>query len=169
MASRQPPVATFDEVRPRGADKIGHLQRRPIHLLFRPLLGRRRRQRQRVERAGGLAQMLLGQMKVDCGLFQIAVPEQNLDGPQVGAGRCVAKQCLKVCGWTGLVMPARSAASRQALQTTFVLTGWLAVCQRLPGNSQTLGGRCRPRQYARSSSNSLGLSMTSRSLRPLPP
>jgi hypothetical protein len=38
-------VATFDEVRSRGADEIGHLQRRPIHLLFRarPVIGRRRR------------------------------------------------------------------------------------------------------------------------------
>ena len=45
MARRQPPVATFDEVRSRGADEIGHLQRRPIHLLFRarPVIGRRRR------------------------------------------------------------------------------------------------------------------------------
>ena len=50
-----------------------------------------------------------------------------------------ADALLKVCGCTGLVMPARSAASRQALQTTLVVIGWLAVCQRLPGNSQTLG------------------------------
>jgi hypothetical protein len=43
MARRQPSVATFDEVRARGADEIGHFQRRPIHLLFRarPVTGRR--------------------------------------------------------------------------------------------------------------------------------
>jgi len=35
VARRQPPVATFGEVRPRGADHIGHLDRRPLHLLFR--------------------------------------------------------------------------------------------------------------------------------------
>ncbi len=45
MARCQPPVATLDEVRSRGANEIGHLQRRPIHLLFRagPALGWRGR------------------------------------------------------------------------------------------------------------------------------
>jgi len=62
----------------------------------------------------------------------------------------VAKQCLSVCGCTSFWRPARWAASLQASQTTLVVIGVSAVCQRLPGNSHTLGLRCNPRQCSRS-------------------
>src|SRR5258707_2200311 len=81
-----------------------------------------------------------------------------------GSSRCVAKQCLSVCGCTSFWRPARWAASLQAFQTTLVVIGVSPVCQRLPGNSQALGLRCNPRQCSRSASSSFGLSITSRSL-----
>ena len=51
-----------------------------------------RRERERIERAGGRAEMPLGQMQVDGSDFEVAMPEQDLDGTQVGAG------FEKVCG-----------------------------------------------------------------------
>jgi hypothetical protein len=47
-----------------------------------------------IERAGGRAEMPLGQMQVDGRYFKISMTEQNLDGAQVGAG------FKKVCGET---------------------------------------------------------------------
>ena len=44
------------------------------------------REREGIERAGGRAEMPLGQMQVDGGYFEVAVAEQYLDGAQVGAG-----------------------------------------------------------------------------------
>src|ERR1035441_4211613 len=43
-----------------------------------------------------------------------------------------------------LSRPARSAAIWQALHRTFVVTGWLDVCQRLPGKSHSFGLRRSP-------------------------
>jgi transposase len=43
------------------------------------------------------------------------------------------------------------------------------LCQRLPGNSHALDFLGKRRQCSRSSSSSFGLSITSRSTRPLPP
>jgi hypothetical protein len=54
-------------------------------------------------------------------------------------------------------------------QITLVVIGISPVCQRLPGNSHTLGFPRKPRQCRLSSSSNFGLSKTSRSLRPLPP
>src|ERR1700730_6341221 len=68
-----------------------------------------------------------------------------------------------------LVPPARCAASLQAFQTTLVVIGVSPLCQRLPGNSHALGLCRNPRQCSRRTSSSFGLSITSRSLRPLPP
>ena len=85
------------------------------------------------------------------------------------SSRCVAKQCLSVCGCTSFWRPARWAAFLQASQTTLVVIGVSPVCQRLPGNSHALGLRGNPRQCSRSAASSFGLSITSRSLRPLPP
>ena len=39
-----------------------------------------------IQRAGGSAQMPLGHMDINGGLLQVAVPEENLDGAQIGAG-----------------------------------------------------------------------------------
>jgi len=45
-----------------------------------------------IERAGGCAEMPLGQMQIDGRNFEVAMSEQYLDGAQVGAG------FEKVCG-----------------------------------------------------------------------
>lgn len=45
-----------------------------------------RRECERIERAGGCAQMPLGQMKVDRSNFKVSMAEQYLNGAQVGAG-----------------------------------------------------------------------------------
>ena len=44
------------------------------------------REREGIERAGGRAEMPLGQMQVDGGYFEVAMAEQDLNGAQVGAG-----------------------------------------------------------------------------------
>ena len=41
-------------------------------------------QRQGVQRTGGGAEMAVGKVQVDRGLFQIVVTEEHLDGAQVG-------------------------------------------------------------------------------------
>jgi hypothetical protein len=51
-----------------------------------------RREREGIERAGGRAEMPLGQMQIDGRHFEVAMAEQYLDGAQVGAG------LKKVCG-----------------------------------------------------------------------
>ena len=43
-------------------------------------------ERERIERAGGRAEMPLGQMQVDGSDLEVAMAEQYLDGAQVGAG-----------------------------------------------------------------------------------
>jgi hypothetical protein len=49
-------------------------------------------ERERIERAGGCAQVPLRQMQIDGRYFEVAMPEQDLDGAQVGAG------FKKMCG-----------------------------------------------------------------------
>jgi hypothetical protein len=44
------------------------------------------RKREGIERAGGRAEMPLGQMQIDGRYFEVAMPKQDLDGAQVGAG-----------------------------------------------------------------------------------
>ena len=44
-----------------------------------------RSERERIERAGGRAQVPLGQMQVNGSDFEIAMSEQDLDGAQIGA------------------------------------------------------------------------------------
>ena len=51
-----------------------------------------RRERERIERAGGGAEMSLGQMQINRSYFEVAMTEQYLDGAQVRAG------FEKVCG-----------------------------------------------------------------------
>ena len=51
-----------------------------------------RREGERIERAGGCAEMPLGQMQIDGRYFEVAMTEQDLDRAQVGAG------FKKMCG-----------------------------------------------------------------------
>jgi len=86
MLAGDPATTTFDEFLSRHPDEIGHLQRRPSHLFVsRGLVFLAcARQRQRVQRTGGGAEMAAGKAEVECGLFQIVVTEQHPDGAQVG-------------------------------------------------------------------------------------
>ena len=66
-----------------------------------------------IERAGGCAEMPLGEMQIDGSYFEIVMTEQYLNGAQVGpaSSRWVAKQWRRVCGWMCLcAKPARLAA-----------------------------------------------------------
>ena len=51
-----------------------------------------RRERESIKRAGGRAEMPLGQMQVDGSDLEVSMTEQYLDGAQVGAG------FKKMCG-----------------------------------------------------------------------
>jgi hypothetical protein len=53
-----------------------------------------RRKAERIELAGGRAEVLLGEMKIDGRYFEVAMAEQYLDGTQVSAG------FEKLCGET---------------------------------------------------------------------
>jgi hypothetical protein len=81
MEPTEPLLGALEEALSNCADDIGHLDRWPRHLLGTvagvAILG----QGQRVEWAGGGVQVLLRKMEIDGGLFQIAMPQQNLDGP----------------------------------------------------------------------------------------
>jgi hypothetical protein len=68
-------------LRHHGADHIGYLDGRPWHLLRTAARIAVPRQRQRIERTGRGVQVVLRKVEVDGGLFQIAVAQQNLDGP----------------------------------------------------------------------------------------
>jgi len=92
--------------------------------------------------------MPLGQMQVDGRYFEVAMAEQDLDGAQVSASfkKVVAKQWRNV--WDECAC-CRASASRSNLAGTpqdLGVTGWLDVCQRLPGKSHSFGLRRRPRQ-----------------------
>jgi hypothetical protein len=65
-----PLAISFDESSSRGADEIGHLERRPIHLL---LLRWFVFPRQRFQWTGGRVEVTFGEMQVDAGLFQIVM------------------------------------------------------------------------------------------------
>jgi len=82
MLAGEPATTTFDEFLSRHPDEIGHLQRRPAHLcVSRGLVFLAcARQRQRVQRTGGGAEMAARKVEVEGGLFQITVAEQHLDG-----------------------------------------------------------------------------------------
>jgi hypothetical protein len=73
------PLATaFEEGLPRDANEIGHLQERPVHLrrsLQRAVL-LPRRQRERVQRACGGAEMAFRKMQVEGGFFQVVMSQQ---------------------------------------------------------------------------------------------
>ena len=85
MLAGDPATTRFDELLSRHPDEIGHLQRRPTHLFVsgRLVFLPRGRQRQGVQGTGGGAEMAVGKVQVDRGLFQIVVTEEHLDGAQV--------------------------------------------------------------------------------------
>jgi hypothetical protein len=76
------------------------------------------RERERIERAGGCAEMPLGQMQIDGRYLEVAMAEQDLDGAQVGAG--FEKMCGEAVSQSvrmdaPVSRPARSAAIWQAV------------------------------------------------------
>src|ERR1700682_1835319 len=65
-----PFTATFDEGASRGANQIGHLEWRPVHLFaLRYLVF----QLERVQRTRGRVEVPLREMEIDRGLFQIVM------------------------------------------------------------------------------------------------
>ena len=86
MLAGDPSATRFDELLSRHPDEIGHLQRRPTHLFVsgRLVFLPRGPQRQGVQGTGGGAEMAVGKVQVNRGLFQIVVTEEHLDGTQVG-------------------------------------------------------------------------------------
>ena len=135
------------------------------------LVSSRCRERECIERAGGCAEVLLGQVQIDCRLLKVAMTEQHLDGAQVSAGfqkmgRKTMSQSMR------MNVPVSSPARRAAALHTFQIVLSEIGCStprwpQLLGNRYTCGRL--ERQYSRKASSSLGLSMTSRSLRPFPP
>ena len=73
--------------------------------------------------------------------------EQYLNGAQVSAGlqQMSGEAVTKGMGMQRFLILARSAASRQACQTTLSSMGLSAVCHLPPGNSQVSGLRRRLR------------------------
>ena len=63
------------------------------------LLSSLRREGERIERAGGRAQMPLRKMQVNRRYFEVSMAEQDLNGAQVGAS------FEKVCGEAMATMP----------------------------------------------------------------
>jgi len=107
------------------------------------------RESEAIERAGGCAEMPLREMQVEGSDLEVSMTEQYLNGAQVGSG------FEQVCGETmsqgvRMDMPVIEAGPFsgiwQADHRTLVVTGWLDVCQRLPGKSHSFGLRRSPRQ-----------------------
>ena len=86
MLAGDPATTRFNELLSRHPDEIGHLQRRPAHLGVsrRLVFLAGARQRQRIQRTDGGAEMVVGKVQVNSGFFQIVVTEEHLDGTQVG-------------------------------------------------------------------------------------
>ena len=103
MLAGDPATTRFDEFLSCHPDEIGHLQRRTTHLFVsgRLVFLHRGRQRQGVQGTGGGAEMAVGKVQVNRGLFQIVVTEEHLDGAQVGtrfeqmSGKAVPTMSLK--------------------------------------------------------------------------
>jgi len=91
----------------------------------------------------------MGEVQVDRRLFQIAMPQQHLDGAQVGPGfeQMRGKAMTQGVGMDVLVLKA-SAFGRFLTSGPEHLGGdrMFDVCHLLPGNSQRAGLRRSPRQ-----------------------
>ncbi len=72
MLPKKPVAVSFDEVVSRSADDIGHLQRRPAHLV---LVGWLVVERERIQRTCRGVQMALREMQVGCRFFQVLMTE----------------------------------------------------------------------------------------------
>jgi len=72
--------------------------------------------RECIERAGGCAQVPLGQMQIDGSYFEVAMTEQYLDGAQVGTGfeKMCGKAMTKCVGMDAPVIEASSFGSNLA-------------------------------------------------------
>ena len=68
---------------PAARNQIGHLQRRPLHLLPPGILLGRRGELQTVQWAGDSAEMARRQLQIAGCLFQIAMPQQQLNRAQI--------------------------------------------------------------------------------------
>ena len=77
----KPFLAALKEAFSDCTDDIGHLNGRPRHLLCTVPRIVAPRKRQRVEGTRSGVQALLRKVEIDGGLFQIAMAQQNLDGP----------------------------------------------------------------------------------------
>jgi len=83
MLPMEPVAVSFDEGLSCSADDVGHLQRRPAHLFLADGLvvdGKR------VQRTGGGVEALYSQVHVNQGVFEIFMPEQDLNGAEIRAG-----------------------------------------------------------------------------------
>ena len=85
MLAGNPATTRFNELLSRYPDEIGHLQRRTTNLFVSGwfVFLHRGRQRQGLQRTGSSAEMAVGKVQVNRGLFQIVVTEEHLDGAQV--------------------------------------------------------------------------------------
>ncbi len=79
MLCCKPVAVLLDEIMSGHTDQIGHLPLLPLHLLLLFFS-----KRERVQRAGGSADMTLREVQVDGGFFQIAMSEKELNRAQVG-------------------------------------------------------------------------------------
>ena len=83
MQPGKPLLAVLEEVLSGGTDNVSHLHRWRRHLLGFRGLAVVAEDGQRIQRAGGRTKMLLRNVQINRGLFNIAVPQQHLNGSQV--------------------------------------------------------------------------------------
>ena len=83
MLPTEPVAISFDESPSRSAEDVGHLQRRPAHLV---LAGWLVVQRERIQRTRCCAQVTFGKMKIDRRFFEVLMTEQELNGAEISAG-----------------------------------------------------------------------------------
>jgi hypothetical protein len=81
MQAVEPVPVAVNEPATRQTNHISHLDRWPDHLLVGG-----RFEAERVERTRRCMQLPGGDMEINCGLLQIAVAQQQLNGPQVRTG-----------------------------------------------------------------------------------
>jgi hypothetical protein len=77
----KPLLAALEQALSGCADHVGHLEGRPWHLLRTATRIAAPRKRQRVEGARDGLQVLLRKVEINGSLLQIAMPQQDLDGP----------------------------------------------------------------------------------------
>ena len=121
VQSSEPIPAALVERGSGCADQVGHLQRWPRHLFGGKC--------ERVQRAGGGADMSLGKMDVHHRLAQVGMAEQQLDRAQVGAAfeQMCGEAVSKRVGVQRFVHAAALGRRRQACQTTFSVIGVSAL------------------------------------------